>query len=523
MGRSNFVTKKSEPINSVEDQRDPSDPSTQLDILTIAFILVTWVFVFPLLVPTHTSDRGVFVDVAERLLAGDRLYAEVYDNKDPLFFYFVAAQRILGGFGEIAFEGILVIIAAASSFALAQLITTKRYAAAVSFVAVPIILTGTFYFPGCTELPGVSLSLAACAFVARRRLIISGVCIGLLVFTKEVMVPVAVVAVACIFLARFRPIDSYKLVLPTAVTIFGIGCILLARSEFWPFVKVTIENIRYSQNPVLIDSNSLWTSVTSRLHRISSSSLYSSIFSFLVSLFLVLSLLSQHHRKRRLVVSLITASVASFVVAAIVLALTGLWDQHNQILYIPSVLIAICVSAMVESGFRSARPILLFCLSVNLAFLLGGSPGPGRYLHKPMDIIASVRMLDAIPPAAKRLLRIGSTGAYARLGPNDDYGHAFGLNNWKLVCPRFHQYSFQSAKILNEVLSCAASAPTLIVTESFAHEEGRPIWNQFIDNGETLLRSSYSCDAESGLRICTRVGGRTSTNSAPSLPPIPNG
>jgi hypothetical protein len=123
-------------------------------------------------------------------------------------------------------------------------------------------------------------------------------------------------------------------------------------------------------------------------------------------------------------------------------------------------------------------------------------------------------MLDAIPPAAKRLLRIGATGAGARLGQNDDYGHAFGLNNWKLVCPRIDQYSFQSAKILNEVLSCASSAPTLIVTESFVHKEGRPIWNQFIDNGEILLRSSYSCDAESGLRICSRVGGRISMNSA---------
>ena len=37
------------------------------------------------------SDAGIFPSVAARLLDGDGLYADVWDNKDPLFYTFAAA------------------------------------------------------------------------------------------------------------------------------------------------------------------------------------------------------------------------------------------------------------------------------------------------------------------------------------------------------------------------------------------------------------------------------------------------
>src|ERR1700677_4353713 len=64
-------------------------------VLAVA-VLTTWVAIVPRLVPGRTSDRGIFVSVAERLLAGDTLYSGVYDNKEPLFYYFIAGQLTLG-------------------------------------------------------------------------------------------------------------------------------------------------------------------------------------------------------------------------------------------------------------------------------------------------------------------------------------------------------------------------------------------------------------------------------------------
>jgi hypothetical protein len=42
--------------------------------------------------PWIRDDPGVFLSVAARLLDGDRLYADVFDNKDPLFYYTFAGR-----------------------------------------------------------------------------------------------------------------------------------------------------------------------------------------------------------------------------------------------------------------------------------------------------------------------------------------------------------------------------------------------------------------------------------------------
>jgi hypothetical protein len=401
----------------------------------------------------------------------------------------------------------LVLLAAGSSYALAQQVTTKKSTtAAISFVGAPIILTGAFYYPGYDYLPGTSLALAACALSARRRVTMSGVCIGLLVFTKLIMAPLALSAVACIFYASNRMFQSYKLILAAGMIVVVIICVLFARSEFWPYIEITLENVEHSQSPFFINSSSMWTLVASHVKRISSPLLSTLLFSFFLSLFIAIILLPRQNYKRRRIIVLIITSLVTITIALVVLMLTGLWEIHDQILYFPSVLIAICLTAVIESAYSSARPILMLCFITSLAFLLGGGPELRRYLHRPEGIIVSAKMLNAATPVAVRLLALGPTGAYARLGSNDDYGSPLGLTRWKLICPRFHQWPFQSSEALGKVLKCASAAPNLIVAKSIAHLDGNPAWNQFVDNVEDLLRSSYKCDTESGLRICTRLG-----------------
>src|SRR6187401_222124 len=94
-------------------------PTSRRDrILLICAAGVTALAIFPLLMPGHDFDRGIFVTVAERLLAGDKLYAGVWDNKGPLFYYLVALERYAGGFGEIFFELLFVLLASYSVFRL---------------------------------------------------------------------------------------------------------------------------------------------------------------------------------------------------------------------------------------------------------------------------------------------------------------------------------------------------------------------------------------------------------------------
>src|SRR4029078_7930907 len=55
--------------------------------------------------PQVWGDPGVWLSVAARLLDGDRLYADVFDNKDPFFFYsYALSLRVAGVRGPFALE-----------------------------------------------------------------------------------------------------------------------------------------------------------------------------------------------------------------------------------------------------------------------------------------------------------------------------------------------------------------------------------------------------------------------------------
>jgi hypothetical protein len=144
-------------------------------------------------------------------------------------------------------------------------------------------------------------------------------------------------------------------------------------------------------------------------------------------------------------------------------------------------------------------------LVVCVALLLGGGGNPERYIRSIRDAPNKISRLSSLSQEAQRLLAIGESGSYARLGGNDDEGHAFGLRKWSLVCPKFHQYLFDAEQVLDKVFACASSAQTLIVEKSFAVAEGWPIWDRFVTRMEGSLQANYSCDAKNGLRICRRI------------------
>lgn len=60
-----------------------------------ALIALTGVASINLAIPSVREDHGIFASVAERLLAGDRLYSGVWDNKEPVFYYTLALGRLV--------------------------------------------------------------------------------------------------------------------------------------------------------------------------------------------------------------------------------------------------------------------------------------------------------------------------------------------------------------------------------------------------------------------------------------------
>jgi hypothetical protein len=185
--------------------------------------------------------------VAARLLAGDTLYSGVWDNKEPLFYYFVASQLTLGRWSEVAAEALLIAIAASVAFLMAIKLASRWVAVATSFITTPIILVGGFYMPGFTELPGIVLVLVAMAAAAYERPVLAGLFIGLLVFTKLIFVPIALLGVGCFLLADRRFFDLISIALGASVSVALIAGVLFIRRELSPFLEAIRLNIAYSQ------------------------------------------------------------------------------------------------------------------------------------------------------------------------------------------------------------------------------------------------------------------------------------
>lgn len=469
-------------------------------VLAVA-VVATWIAIVPRVVPDRTSDRGIFVSVAERLLAGDALYSGVYDNKEPLFYYFVAFQLALGSWAEVAAEVLSIAIAAAATYVMAVKITSRWTVAAISFIAVPITLTGAFYHPGYTELPGIALVLVAIAAAANERPLLAGSCVGLLVFMKLIFVPIALVGLSCFLLARRRSFHAPAIALGALMSAMVVGGVLTARGELTPFIETIRLNIAYSQGS-LIGSRTGLASLVGHIRQIGPERLAVGAAPIMLAIILICIVNVGKSKPSRTILAIAGACVATFFGSLLVLSLTGLWEHHLQILYIPSVVAALGLTSLLDAAADRAR-LPTLGLVVLTGYVLAGAPGPTEYIRSLNEAGVSYSGLSELSPEARRLLAIGSSGTYARFGTNDDLGHALGLRRWKLACPRFHQYYFEPAAVLNRVFKCASMAPFLIISANF-EPNTLSSWNDFVARVEYLLTERYSCDARSGLRVCRR-------------------
>jgi len=475
----------------------------RLDPLLIIAVFTLWIGVLPrLTVPDWRTDRAVYLSVAERLLAGDTLYSGVYDNKDPLFYYFVAAQRALGSWAEPAAEIMLIAIAAAATYFLAIRVSSQWTAAAISLIAVPIVLTGASYSAGFSELPGIVLVLVAITASACVRPILAGSCIGLLAFMKLIYVPIALLGVSCFLLARRDFFEALAVAVGAFMSALVVVCLLLVRAELLPFVETIKLNIAYSQGS-LIGSKKGLAALVEHIRRIGGWRFAGQLAPISLAILLILIALSGILDRSRAQLAIAGSCVSALIGSLLVLSLIGLWWYHKQILYIPSILALLGLGSLLDLAARRAR-LLTLGLVILTGYLMAGAPNPTNYIQSLHKSYAA--KLNRVSPEAQRLLKIGNSGTYARFGWGDaNTGHAIGLRHWKLACPRFAQYIFEPEASLNKVFECASTSPTLLISAEFRFQGG-PATKEFVSRVERLLDESYSCDADSGLRVCVRRG-----------------
>jgi hypothetical protein len=493
------------------------DNRKRFDPIIASLFILACLIISPLLVPNLCCDRGIWVSVAERLLAGDHLYRDVYDNKDPIFFYFLAGQRALGPWAQVAVEVLLIGIVSSASYFIGILTASRWAAAVIALIAVPIILTGRYYIPGYAFLPAASLIMTGAAASAYGRQILAGICVGLLLFTKINLFPIGFAAVAGFLLTRYRPSEIFLFAATTVVTLSVVICALSIRGEFWPYLEIMKSNVIYSTGAVVGEKTGL-ALLAAHFNSVSKPWVASIAIANCLIAFYVWKL----HPRKGARLAILTASILTFLSSLLVYSLTGIFNHHNQLFMSSAVFAAIGLSPLIDLCFKPSRLYRIATLGgvIASAFILAGLPRPSKYQQGLNSFASNYRALGELPVEAKRLLATGSSGTYARLGTNDDDGHAYGLGNWKLACPRFHQYDFEPDIILDSVISCASKAPTLIVSETFAQDE--PVrqdaygyswhhtserWAAFVARAEQMLADKYTCDGDPGhLRICKRKG-----------------
>jgi hypothetical protein len=471
-------------------------------------LLLIWVALLPRIIPGTNSDRGIFVSVSERLLAGDILYVDVWDNKDPLFYYSLALGRTISPYADILLELMWIVGAGSAVYVLARKLGCDAPGALfAAFGMTPLILTGGLYRTGYTHLPGTALVLLVLAATVSRRFAAAGCLLAILAFLKLVMLPIALLLILTVITLR----KEWRALVPGsaafALCAAALAGLMYARGELFPYLRAQVENVSYSQG-VLVDDR--WGSFVGHLMRVAS--VDAVVIAMAVAVAIVWIFAKDRRsegtrplERRSLVFWACAAS--AMVGALVVLGFTGMWDHHGQVLYVPAILVGVGAVHRFQPAFnvRSKLPVAAF---VGLALVLSGPTAPLRYggaalISGPRSLAA----LNNVSVEARAVLSVAPSGTYARLGANDDAGHAYGLRDWKLACPRFQQYAFDTADALKSVAECLPTAKVVLLSPAAGPKEGDSTWNAYWAKVESTLQDGYACEKWQEERICTRRDG----------------
>ncbi|HET9628685.1 MAG TPA: hypothetical protein VFP14_04295, partial [Novosphingobium sp.] len=409
------------------------------------------------LVPEPVSDRSIYQSVAERMLAGDRLYVDVIDNKDPLFYYAVAAQRLLGPLAEYGFELVCVFGSATITAALARrLFSASQWASRLVLVGMAFVLTGPLYDLGGSIPPGIFLSLLTIWLAISGRPIIAGIALATLLFTKLIYAPIALAFVVVHSLAQRREGRegaSFLLAFALACTALSAAILLalFARGELPGYLASQRANLLYAHSNVFV-ARGMFDNL--RYHVLTA--LYfgkrALAISVLACAFLAWDFLRTSPEDPRR--AFLAASLAIYPVSLAIVGFTAIWCAHLAVLHI---FLALAASAVVPRLLRD-RPVLALPLVIGVAWLLSGlGPDPWEDSN-PLDFGDRLDALAAPSPEAVALHRVAGPGSirYARLGSDNDFHHASGTHGDRLVCPHFFQYRFTEASLLDSIVACAS-------------------------------------------------------------------
>lgn len=473
-----------------------------------AGIIVTWIAVavraIPATMTPQVGDRGIFVSVAERLLAGDRLYVGVWENHDPLYFYVIAAGRAVSPAMDIVIELAWIALAAYSALVIARRSgVAGPLAWTAAWIGTPLIVTGVHYFPGNSHPPGIAMTLAALAAALSGRWVLAGIALGLLWFVKIPLLPLGFALVLTVIVLRRSSRAAALAATGVAGTAAVFAVLLAVRGELGPYVGMLRANVGYA-NSTLTDS--ALGPVLTRLARVA---FPEAILITLVTIAVVVWVWALARREPAAVDpqtrSLTILAAVALGASIAILAASGLWWHHDQILYVPAVLTLILMVSLAWRAFVDSRSLLVVFV-VAVALVLAGS-NPRVFIASAQEARAAISSIMEPSVETRALQSLGEPGSYARIGTNDDYGSATGLREWTLACPAFHQYPYDPEFRLQSIVECLPTADAVVVSPAGLKwlaaspvEEGP--FADFLTSVEAILDQDFTCSPFESVLLC---------------------
>ena len=453
--------------------------------------------------PRWNSDQGLFLTIAARMLDGDRLYADVIENKEPLFLYANVPALWIGGWkGPAALDALWFALAAVSFALLLRELRAPTAAVVAGFFLYPLALTASWYEPGLSMLGGLAVAPFVGWLWLRGNFVASGAALSVVMLLKITAAPLAA-APLCAFLIYGAPAGSRLRQAGLAAAGFvgataAIAAFMAVRGELGGFLDVLAFNREYPDAARRLQGGS--GSIASHLSVVREFFLQSGAWQWsaaLLSLVVLAGAAVVGARKGGRAFRLLAAAAIGTTLAAILtLGLTAIWFAHLQMLALPVAFIGVVVIAATTTSLTPRVGAGLAAGIVALAFWASAKQEvhAGTFGEAWRSGKSSVGA-DLLEQARLRYHANDERVTYMVFGSNSENAHGVFIDDaFDLECRWFHLYPHNLPEHFTETLDCGAekSPELVLVTVGFYESRGfAPVWDAFVDDASTFLETRY--------------------------------
>lgn len=484
--------------------------------ITVVLAVPVWWFVAINGIMSRVLDGGLFLSIVGGMEQGLGLYSEVFEIKDPIYFAAMFAAHKISPAGPFVMDWLWIPLAAVGGWLLARAVTSADRALAIGLLGVPLVLTGGFYAPGLTNTPGTALILVGLGLALNRWGILAGIALGLVVFTKALVFPLALVPILVLLVvSNYRRVAIRALISGTA-TVAAVAGLLWILGILGPYLDVLRWNSSYSFT--IMEYFGYESSFAGHFARLmdqwsSVGWLSAALIAALVAAVGIRWLASSAWRTPERGVFALWSVIVTVGTVGII-GLSYIWQHHGQLVYLPAILAVVSLAAVLPDRW----PLLVALPAVVVgSWTVGawGMPSDGwnRVVAAKDALPAKWAEVDEVPVDARLLASVPrSDFSYARLGTNDDRGYLLATRpDAHLACPQFHLYDFSPDEDFTQMLDCIQSVDVILMTDNFVvfGNGGKaavvqPIL-QYVD-------ANFDCLRVDDRQICTRRTEGSSRN-----------